>query len=312
MPATLDPSSARVVVLSGGTGGAKLARGLADVCGDHLTVVANTGDDIEIHGGHVSPDPDLCAFWLANVIDDRGWGLADDTFNAMDAIERDTGERPWFALGDRDLEICVRRAQELAAGRTLTKAHGQLCEQLGLSRSVLPMSDDPVRTVLVSGGRRIGIPEFLTTERGAAPIDDVVFEGAAAARPTAQVLQALAAADVIVIGPSNPMLSIGPILAIDGMREALVAAAAPVVAVSPVVGGKILKGPTAACMRWLGLPVTASGVARHYGPVLNGLVSDEPTDDRMPPHLQRPIELSTPDQRHDVAAAVVEFGLELR
>lgn len=312
MPAAVDPGSARVVVLSGGTGGAKLARGLADVCGDRLSVVANTGDDIEIHGGHVSPDPDLCAFWLADVIDERGWGLDGDTFEAMDEIERQTGERPWFALGDRDLEICVERARALAAGRSLTDAHTQLCKQLGLLQPVLPMSDDPVRTVLVSEGRRIGIQEFLIKERGAAQIDDVVFEGADVARATTQVLEALASADVIVIGPSNPMLSIGPILAIDELREALVLAAAPVVAVSPVVGGSILKGPTAACMQWLGLPVSASGIARHYGPLLDGLVSDEPSPDPMLPHLQHDTELSTPEQRRAVAAAVVEFGLGLR
>ncbi len=307
-----DIEPARVVVLSGGTGGAKLARGLADVCGERLTVIANTGDGIEIHGGHVSPDPDLCAFWLADVIDERGWGLAGDTFNAMDAIERETGTRPWFALGDRDLEICVQRAAGLAQGRTLTDTHSELCGELGLGLAVLPMSDDPVRTVIVSGDRRIGIQEFLISERGQAPIDNIEFEGASGAQPTPQVVEALDQADLIVIGPSNPMLSIGPILAIEQLRAQLVETGAPVIAVSPVVGGSILKGPTAACMQWLGLPVSASGIARHYGPLLDGLVSDEPSPDPMLPHLQHDTELSTPEQRRAVAAAVVEFGLGLR
>jgi len=301
-----------VVVLAGGTGGAKLARGMADLCGERLTVIANTGDDIEIHDGYVSPDTDLCTFWLAGIIDPRGWGIAGDTFEAMEAIEQQTGQRSWFALGDRDLAICRERQRALKAGRTLSDAQAELCGELGLARPVLPMSDDPVRTEIVSEGRTIGIQEFLIAERGAAPIDTVVFEGAARARPTPQVVDAIADADLIVIGPSNPVLSIGPILALDELRAAITRAQAPVVAVSPIVGGKVLKGPTAACMQWRGLPVTASGIARHYGPLLDGLVSDEPPSSPMLAHLQIDTDLSSPEHRRSVAASVLEFGLNLR
>ncbi|HEX2017288.1 MAG TPA: 2-phospho-L-lactate transferase CofD family protein [Solirubrobacteraceae bacterium] len=264
-----------VVVLAGGTGGAKLARGLLDVVGDSLTVVANTGDDLEIYGAHVSPDPDLVSFWLADRIDERGWGLAGDTFEVMSGLG-DLGVDVWFSLGDRDLAIGIERGRRLAAGESLTRAHAEIVRALGITAQVLPMCDEPVRThVRTEAGWR-GLQEFLIGDRGVGPVTDVRFDGIGDARPTGEVLDAVAAAEVIVIGPSNPVISIGPILALPGLRDALSRAPAPVVAVSPIVEGTVLKGPTEVFLDWAGVPCSAEGVAHLYGEVLDGIVADEP------------------------------------
>jgi LPPG:FO 2-phospho-L-lactate transferase len=268
---------AEAVVLAGGTGGAKLARGMADVVGpDRLAVVANTADDIEIHGAHVSPDPDLVSFWLADEIDERGWGLRDDSFEVMDAL-RALGDDVWFNLGDRDLAWCLLRARMLADGSTPTAALAALNAAIGVRASVLPMSDQPVRTWVRGGdGDWCSFQEFMIRRRAAGPILGLELRGVQEARPTAEVLAAIAGARAIVIGPSNPLVSIGPILAVPGVREALVAAPAPVVAVSPIVGGEVLKGPTAAFMEFASLELSAAGVARCYEGLLDGVVADEP------------------------------------
>src|SRR3954470_20017402 len=192
-----------VVVLTGGTGGAKLARGLLDAAGEALVVIANPGDDIEIHGGHVSPDPDLVAFWLADRIDERGWGLRDDTFAVMEAL-RALGDDVWFNLGDRDLAWCVRRARRLAEGATATEAMAEACEAIGLRARVLPMSDAPVRTWVLARDAWRPFQEFMIRERAEGPVDGIELRGVEAPAPTAAVLEAVAAADSIVIGPSNP------------------------------------------------------------------------------------------------------------
>jgi len=263
-----------VVLLSGGSGGAKLAAGLQDLVGDDLTVIANTGDDIEIYGSHVSPDPDLIAYWLAGRIDERGWGIAGDTFAVMDGL-REQGVDVWFALGDRDLAVCLERRRLLEAGVSLTETLARLRRTLAIAARVLPMTDQPVRTRVRVGGAWAPLQEWLIRGRAAGPVEDVEFVGASAASPTPAVLAAIAAAGVILIGPSNPVVSIGPILAVPGVRDALLAAAAPVVAVSPIVGGKVLKGPTAACLTWVGRSVDADGVAASYAGLLDGLVADE-------------------------------------
>jgi LPPG:FO 2-phospho-L-lactate transferase len=268
---------APVVVLAGGTGGAKLARGMLDAVGSDLVVVANTGDDIEIHGAYVSPDPDLCSFWLADRIDERGWGLAGDTFCVMEGL-RDLGTDPWFALGDRDLAIGIERARRLAEGARLTEALAELGAALGLRARVLPMADAPVRTRVRAGDRWTPFQEFMIRERGEGPVQDVAFDGAVDAAVPPEVLEALAAARAIVVGPSNPVISIGAILAVPGMVDAVRASAAPVVAVSPLVGGAVLKGPTAAFLAWAGRPCSADGVAEHYAGLLDGLVADEPVE----------------------------------
>ena len=266
-----------VALLSGGTGGAKLARGLADVVGDELAVIANTGDDIEIYGAHVSPDPDLITYWLADRIDARGWGIAGDSFNVMDGL-RELGVEVWFNLGDRDLAVCIERRRRLDQGARLTEAIHELSTALGVQARVLAMTDAPVRTHVRAGGCWLALQEFLILGGGEGAIEEVDFRGAVDATPTAEVLEAVAKARAIVIGPSNPIISIGPILALDGIRAALRDADAPVVAVSPVVGGEILKGPTAQFLHWAGQPATTAGVAAYYGDLIDGIVSDERVD----------------------------------
>lgn len=266
--------AAPVVVLAGGTGGAKLARGMLDLVGEDLVVVANTADDVELYGAHVSPDPDLVTFRLAGLLDERGWGLEGDTFAVMDAL-RALGVDVWFNLGDRDLAWCIERRRLLDGGDTPTAAHAALARAVGVAARILPMSDEPVRTRVLARGEWTGVQEFLIRQQAEGPVDGVAFDGIAQARPTQQVLDAIAAARAIVIGPSNPVISIGPILELAGMREAIAASPAPVVAVSPLVGGRVLKGPTAAFMAWAGLPLGAAGIARAYGGLLDGLLADE-------------------------------------
>jgi len=269
--------SADIVVLAGGTGGAKLARGMLDVVEDpaRLAVIANTGDDIEIYGAHVSPDPDLVSFWLADLIDARGWGLREDTFAVMDAL-RALGRDVWFNLGDRDLAWCLERVrllEEDGLGPTAALAH--LNEAIGLRARVLPMSDDPVRTWIRATAGWQPFQEFMIRQRAEGIVEGLEFRGAEQAAPTAEVLAAIAGARAIVIGPSNPLASIAPILAVPGIREALLAAPAPVVAVSPIVGGEVLKGPTASFMAFAALECSADGVADFYGELLDGIVADE-------------------------------------
>lgn len=264
-----------VVLLSGGTGGAKLARGLYEVCGAELTVVANPGDDIEIYGAYVSPDPDIATYWLADRIDERGWGIDGDSFNAMEML-RELGIDVWFNLGDRDLALCLERRRMLDDGATLSQAHAALTAALGVEARVIPASDDPVRTMIRSGDRRLTVQDFLIIERGTPPIDGVEFVGAEVARAAPAAIEAIDGAEAIIIGPSNPVLSIGPILAIGAIRRALEDTAAPIVAVSPIVAGSVLKGPTAAFLAWAGVSVDAAGIAAHYGDLIDALVADAP------------------------------------
>jgi len=300
-----------VVVLAGGTGGAKLARGIALAYGpERVTVIANTGDDIEIYGAYVSPDHDLVSFWLADTIDARGWGLRDDTFAVMDAL-RELGVDVWFNLGDRDLAWCIERARMLAEGRSHTEALAQLNAAAHLRAAVLPMSNDPVRTWVrtAEAGWR-SFQEYMIRERASGTIEDVEYRGAQDAQPSAEVLAAIERASAILIGPSNPVASIGPMLAVAALRDALVAAPAPVVAVSPVVGGAIVKGPTAAFMEHAGRPLSATGVAALYGEdLLDGVLADEPVDGFA--SLQADTMMGDAAARAAVARTTVEFALSL-
>lgn len=300
-------SRSPVVVLAGGTGGAKLARGMADVAGDDLVVIANTGDDLEIYGAYVAPDPDLVAFWLADRIDERGWGLEGDTFHVMDGL-RELGVDVWFNLGDRDLAYGLRRAELLASGTRYTEAVAELTAALGLSATVLPMADAPVRTTIRSGDRELAFQEFMVRERAQPPLDDVRYDGAASASITPEVASALRNARAIVVGPSNPVISIGPILAVPGMAEALRDAPAPVVGVSPVVGGRILKGPSGPFLTWAGVSIDATGVAEYYGDLLDGIVADEDLPAGGLPALRADTLLSDAEQRRRVAADVLTFA----
>ena len=298
-----------VVVLAGGTGGAKLARGMLDVVGpDELVVIANTGDDIEIYGAYVSPDPDLVTFWLADAIDERGWGLAGDTFQTMDGL-RALGIDVWFNLGDRDLAIGIERGRRLSAGERPTDAQAWIGAAIGVRARVLPMSDTPVRTRVLAHGSWCGLQEFLIKRRGEGPVEAVDFRGAGAARPTPDVLAAIEQARAILIGPSNPIISIGPILAIRRLRAALEQAAAPVVAVSPLVRGAVVKGPTEPFLGWAGQPLTSSGIANLYEGLIDGLVADERTD--LAPVLETDVLMDSDAARARLAAEALEFALAL-
>lgn len=268
-----------VVVLAGGSGGARLARGMLDVVGaDELVVVANTGDDLEVYGGHVSPDPDLVTFGLLDRLDPRGWGLLGDTFGVMEGL-REVGADAWFTLGDRDLAYAIERRRRLEAGERLTEAQAAIGAAVGLRARVLPMCDEPVRTRVRTGGGWHDFQEFMIRLGGASvdfdAVEGVDLAGIEAARLTPEVAEALAAAEAIVVGPSNPVISVGPILRVGGMAAALRASAAPVVAVSPIVGGTSVKGPTLGFLRWAGAEASAAGVAGLYGDLLDGMVADE-------------------------------------
>jgi LPPG:FO 2-phospho-L-lactate transferase len=291
-----------VVVLAGGTGGAKLARGMLDVA-DELVVIANTGDDSEHYGVHVSPDPDLITYWLADLIDERGWGIEGDTWTEMER-RRAAGEEIWFNLGDRDLEFCRMRTERLAAGERVTRAHAAVVDALGVRARVLPMADEPVRTWVRAGGDWHPFQEFMIKLRAADP-EAIDLRGVHDASLTPEVANAIAAADAIVIGPSNPVISIGPILAVPGMRAALADASAPVVAVSPFVRGDVLKGPTEAFCRMAGLGSGTAAIERAYAGVIDGVVADECGT---LPCAESDVLMDTPEARRRVAAAALDFA----
>jgi LPPG:FO 2-phospho-L-lactate transferase len=308
---TTGAAPAEVVVLAGGTGGAKLARGMADVVApEQLVTIANTGDDVEIYGAHVSPDPDLISFWLADLIDARGWGLHEDTFFVMDAL-RALGSDIWFNLGDRDLAWCVERARTIADGGSPTTALQRLNERIGVRSRVLPMTDDAVRTWVRSPHGWRSFQEFMIRDRASGPVEGLEFRGAEQARPTGQVLAAIAGARAIVIGPSNPLASIAPMLAVPGIREALAESAAPVVAVSPIVGGEVLKGPTAAFMAFAALECNAGGVADFYGELLDGMVTDEDPERELA-SLRTDTRMDDAAARARLAAQTLDFAEALR
>jgi len=304
----------RVVLLAGGTGGAKLAAGMQEEIGSELAVIANTGDDIELLGVHVSPDPDLVTYWLSGEIDaERGWGLRDDGFTVFERLSR-LGAPDWFSLSDRDLAACLYRRQFLDEGGTPTAAQAQIARGLGVEARVLPMSDAPVRTkVLTAAGRR-DLQEYLIVDGGAAEVQGVELEGIAEAAPSPEVLAALADAEAIVIGPSNPVISIGPILAVPGLREAITAAGVPVLAVSPYVAGEVVKGPTERFMAAVGRPSTAAGVASLYAGLIGAMVVDEGDPDPPPddvPTLAAPTLMDGAAGRARLARIVLDYAAEL-
>jgi len=266
----------KITALAGGTGAAKLLRGLARIVDPRdLTVIVNTGDDTEIWGLHVSPDLDTVCYTLGGVIDERkGWGLTDETFHALDQIAR-FGEPVWFNLGDRDLATHLHRTRLLREGRTLTQITRAITQALGIVATVLPMSDQPVRTRILGPDGWLAFQEYFVREKAQVEVRAVNYAGAAAARPAPGVLDALRAADAILVCPSNPITSVGPILAVPGLVEALQATEATVAAVSPIVGGDAVSGPAGRLMAAAGLPVSATGVARAYGGWLDLLVFDE-------------------------------------
>jgi LPPG:FO 2-phospho-L-lactate transferase len=282
---------------------------MLDVVGpERLTVIANSGDDIEIYGAYVTPDADLVTFWLADAIDERGWGLAGDTFEVMAGL-RTLGVDVWFNLGDRDLAIGLHRAEALARGERLTVAHAAIVEAIGVGAQVLPASDQPVRTHVRTDAGWLGFQEFMIKARGQGPVYEVDVRGSAAASATPEVLDALTHAEAIVIGPSNPVASIAPILAIPGVRAALERAAAPVVAVSPLVHGQVVKGPTAAFMEAVRQPLDSGGIAGCYDGLIDGLVADERTGGL--PVLETETLMDSAAARNRLAEETLDFARAL-
>jgi LPPG:FO 2-phospho-L-lactate transferase len=305
----------RCVVLAGGTGGAKLAAGLQTVLGDGLSVIANTADDIEIAGVDVSPDPDLITYWLSGEIDEeRGWGIKGDTFTVFDRLVQ-LGTPEWFRLSDRDLATCLYRKQFVAEGGRRTDAQAQIARALGVRAAVLPMCEEPVRTQVRTAEGWRDLQQYLVAEHAQAAVEEVRIDGIADAQPTPEVLEAIDSAEIIVVGPSNPVISIGPIVSMPALREALAAADAPVLAVSPYVAGEVVKGPTDLFMAAVGRPSTAAGVASLYEGLIDAMICDAEDPDPPPEGIRSlavPTLMEGPDGRFRLAARTLDFALNLR
>jgi LPPG:FO 2-phospho-L-lactate transferase len=272
-----------VVALSGGVGGAKLALGLSRVLPpEELAIVANTGDDFEHLGLAISPDIDTLSYVLAGLDNPAtGWGRRDETWSFMETLGALGGET-WFRLGDRDLALHVERTRRLRAGETLSAITRDVCRRLGIAARILPMSDDPVRTRVLTDGGWIDFQDYFVGRQCRPVVRELAFAGVEKARPQPELLALLeGAVRAVVICPSNPFISIEPILAVPGLRPAIAACGAPVVAVSPIVGGRAVKGPTAKMMQELGLEVGAAAVAKRYGTLLAGYVVDSEDADEV-------------------------------
>ncbi len=308
----------RVVALSGGVGGAKLASGLASLLGARLTVIVNTGDDFEHLGLSISPDIDSVLYALAGLNDEkRGWGRGGETWACMEELAR-LGEESWFQLGDRDLAMHVARSHGLASGRTLSAVTAGHARSLGIEASILPMSDDPVRTTVHTDDGPLSFQHYFVKHQCRPVVRGMDFEGAEDAAVSGAALAALReeGLEAIVLCPSNPYLSIDPILALPGMRDALSAAGVPVVAVSPLVGGKALKGPAAKLLEELGGLHGNAGVVRKYDGLIDGLVIDA-ADEAEASELGVPVlvthtVMSSEDDRRMLAQDCLSFSRSLR
>ncbi len=277
----------RVVALAGGTGAAKLLRGLAAAISPRdLTVVFNATDDTEIWGLHISPDLDTVTYALAGRLDaERGWGLAGETFRCLEAMG-DLGAETWFNLGDRDLATHLYRTRARRAGAPLSAVTAALAQRLGVAARILPMSDEPVRTRVRTPDGWLAFQEYFVREKAQVQVLEVEYAGAATARPAPGVVRAIRTAELVVVCPSNPVTSVGPVLAVPGMTDALAATDARVVAVSPIVGGTAVSGPAGELMRARGLAVSPAGVATAYAPWLDAIVIDR-RDAACAPDLER-------------------------
>lgn len=305
-----------IVELAGGVGGAKLARGLALALrpGD-LTVIVNTGDDFDLYGLRICPDLDTVMYTLAGIVDTGpGWGVQNDTTQTLNAIAR-YGREPWFKLGDQDFATHILRTERLREGVSLTDVTHELASALGVQNTLLPMTDDHVATMIDVPDGRLAFQDYFVARRQADDVLGVEFVGADHARPSAAALAAIESAELIVLGPSNPIVSVGPILAVPGFESALNLTAAPIVAVSPIVGGKALKGPADRMLATLGHEVSAVGVAALYAPIADAFVIDE-SDRDLEPRIRglgldvlvtRTV-MGGDDDRRRLAEEVVSFG----
>jgi LPPG:FO 2-phospho-L-lactate transferase len=304
----------RIAVLAGGVGAARFLRGLVTVVApERIAVIVNTGDDIHLHGLHVSPDLDTVMYTLAGIAHpEQGWGVAGDTFHALAALSRLEAPDTWFRLGDQDLATHLRRTALLAEGHTLTRATMALAGALGIRTRILPMTDLPMTTRVLTPSGELHLQEYFVREGFRPAVLGVRFEGREAAYPTAEVLEAIANATVVIVAPSNPIISIGPILALAGMREAL-RAAPPVVAITPLIGGRAVKGPTVELMRGSGLEPHAAAVAELYADLLTAFVLDSVDADAAERVRSAGVRVVTTDTRMDsptAAARVARVALE--
>jgi LPPG:FO 2-phospho-L-lactate transferase len=307
----------RVIALCGGIGGAKLARGLYELLGADLTVIVNTGDDFEHLGLMISPDVDTVLYTLADLNDrERGWGRADETWNFMSALAEVGGET-WFQLGDRDLALHIERTRRLQQGQSPTRIVMDVARRFEIMADILPMSDDPVRTIVLTDEGPLPFQRYFVRLRCAPAVRAITFEHADAARVSPEVYAAFERPDLaaIVICPSNPYLSVDPILAVPGMRELLHGAEAPVLAVSPIIGGAAIKGPTTKIMAELNIQATNSSIARHYDGIIDGLLIDGvdagETASLPLPWLATATLMNSLDDRVTLARDVLDFAREL-
>ncbi len=265
-----------ITALAGGVGAARFLQGLVKVVPERaITVVGNTGDDIELHGLHISPDLDIIMYTLAGIVDEeKGWGVRGDTFHCIDMLRR-YGHKTWFNLGDKDLATHIYRTHLLRQGLSLSEATRRLCEELGLELRILPMTDDKFETRVVTAGGSMHFQEYFVKRKAQDEVIDVSFEGVEKARPTPGVVDSILSSEAIIVCPSNPIVSIGTILSVKGIKSALEDTEAKVVAISPIVGGSPVKGPADKLMRGLGLEVSAYAVADLYQTFLSTFVIDQ-------------------------------------
>lgn len=310
--------SQRYIAVSGGVGGAKLCLGLADALGADLTVVVNTGDDFEHLGLAISPDVDTTLYTLADVVNpETGWGRRDETWTFMHAAGQ-LGAPQWFRLGDGDLALHVERTRRLRAGDTLTAITRDVARAFGIRAHVLPMCDAPVRTMVETDGGTLAFQDYFVRLQARPAVQALRFDGAEAARPSPEIVQALAHPELvgIVVCPSNPWLSVDPVLSVPGMRDALRQAGVPVIAVSPIIAGAAVKGPTAKIMAELGLAPSAAQVARHYAGLIDGYILDR-QDAALAPEIPLPVHIAptlmrTRDDKLALATECLDFCEALR
>lgn len=305
---------ARFTVLCGGLGGSRFVDSLARAAGaENVTAIGNVGDDVEVLGLHVSPDLDTVLYTLAGQLDEqRGWGARDETYNALSTAETLGGES-WFSLGDRDIGLHLIRTERLRSGQTLSAVFAGLAEAAGVKVRLLPVSNDPVRTILSTSHGDLDFQTWFVRRRHADEVLAVRYMGAEAARPAPGVLEAIAEAEVVFLAPSNPFVSIGPILAVPRVAEALAERAGLVVALSPLVRGRALRGPLAEMMTSLGHEPSALGIARLYQQIASAFVLD-PADSALAPAVEElglralvlPIVMVDPERRREVGRGVLE------
>jgi LPPG:FO 2-phospho-L-lactate transferase len=305
----------RVVVLTGGVGGAKLVLGLSRImAGDGLTAIVNTGDDFRHLGLHISPDIDTLLYTLSGKANGaQGWGREGESWSFMAAL-RELGGEDWFQLGDGDLALHVARTHALAQGRSLSQITARFADQWGIATRILPMSDQTVATILDTDQGRLEFQRYFVEQRCAPAVRHIMFEGATHAVPAPGVIEAIQSADAVLIAPSNPFLSVDPLLAVPGIGSAIERTKAPVIAVSPLVGGTAVKGPTAKLMQELRMAVDNDSIVRHYAGLIDGILIDSGDRCEAPDIVvgRCATLMTTLDDKIRVAQAALDLAIALR